>query len=130
MGQPDYLIDTNITLYYFGQMLSAESESFLDKLFISSYYISIINRIELLGYNQINKEESKALNSFINNAEVIWLNESIVLKTIELRQKYNVKLPDAMIAASCLDNNYCLITNNVKDFSRIEGLKILQVELI
>jgi predicted nucleic acid-binding protein len=128
MGESDYLIDTNVALYYFGRLLSLKSEAFLDEVFSSVYSISIINRIELLGYKGINDLEQKALNSFIKNADLIWINESIVLKTIEIRQQYSIKLPDAVIAASCLDGDFCLITNNVKDFSRIKGLKTLQVE--
>jgi hypothetical protein len=33
-------------------------------------------------------------------------------------------LPDAVIAATCLVNNFTLVTRNQKDFEGINGLKI------
>jgi predicted nucleic acid-binding protein len=47
------------------------------------------------------------------------------LKTIEIRKKYRLKLPDAIIAASALANNHILITNNVADFDKIHKLKVI-----
>lgn len=40
MGRKNYLVDTNITIYYFGLLLSKESEAFLDDL-LKSKYISL-----------------------------------------------------------------------------------------
>jgi predicted nucleic acid-binding protein len=47
MGRKNYLIDTNVVLYYFGLALSSESEKFMDKILVEKYFISVINRIEL-----------------------------------------------------------------------------------
>lgn len=125
MGKKKYLIDTNITIYYFGLVLNQESVEFLENVFKSKYYISVINRIELLGTKNLTARQSKALESFINNAIIFNLEEKIVVKTIELRRNYNIKLPDAIIAATCLINECSLITNNQKDFNKIDGLDIL-----
>ena len=35
------------------------------------------------------------------------------------------KLPDAMIAATALQNGFILVTNNTKDFKNIEGLEVI-----
>lgn len=42
---------------------------------------------------------------------------------IYLRKTQNIKLPDAIIAATSLSNGYTLITNNEKDFSKIQNLR-------
>lgn len=130
MGRKNYLVDTNITIYYFGLLLSKESETFLDDILKNNYFISVVNRIELLGNKDIGQKEQNALDSFINNAVVINLDEEIVLETIKMRKKYSLKLPDAIIAATCVVNNCQLITNNTKDFARIDGLNTLQVNLL
>lgn len=130
MGRKNYLIDTNIAIYYFGLLLSSNSEAFLDEILKNKYYISVINRIELLGSKNLGKTEQKALYSFIENAEILNLDEEIILKTINIRKKYAVKLPDAIIGASCIVNNCELLTNNIKDFAKIDGLITLQVELL
>lgn len=127
MGRANYLIDTNIAIYYFGQILPEESELFIEEVFHKKYYISVINRIELLGFKGLGDRESKALNSFVVNSVIFDLDENIVLKTIRIRQEYSIKLPDAIIAATCLVNDCQLITSNIKDFGKIDGLQIIEV---
>ena len=130
MGRKNYLIDTNIVIYYFGLMLTHESESFLDEILKNKYYISVINRIELLGNKYIGHKEQEALDSFLSSSEIFNLDEEIILETINIRKKYNVKLPDAIIAAICIVNNCQLLTNNTKDFAKIDDLFTIQVDLL
>jgi len=124
MESKNYLIDTNIAIYYFGLLLTEEATSFIESLFRSNYYISVINRIELLGFEKIRPEQYNALEAFVNNATILDLDETVVVETIKIRQQYNTKLPDAIIAASCIANDCCLLTNNTKDFEKINGLKV------
>ena len=121
------MIDSNVAIYYFGLALSEESEKFMDQILSGSYSISVINRIELLGFKGLHVNESEALNSFIINSNIFDLEEDIILKTIQIRTKYSIKIPDAIIAATCLVNNCSLITNNVKDFEKIAGLHFIKV---
>lgn len=130
MGRKNYLIDTNIVIYYFGLLLTSDSEVFLDEILKSKYYISIINRIELLGHKNLGETEQEALDSFIENAEILNLDEEIILETIAIRKKYTVKIPDAIIAATCIVNNCQLLTNNTKDFAKITGLTTMQLDLL
>lgn len=51
----------------------------------------------------------------------------IAAKTIEIRQKYKTKLPDAIIAATALVHNLTIISRNTADFKNIEGLKVLDL---
>ena len=127
MERKNYLIDTNVAIYYFGVALSKDSEKFMDQILGGKYFISVINRIELMGFKKIEENEIAALSSFISNSHIFELKEEITLKTIEIRKNYNIKLPDAIIAATCLVNNYYLITNNAKDFDKIIGLHIVNV---
>lgn len=122
MEPKNYLIDTNVAIYYFGSLLSEDSASFIEALFKSNYYISVINRIELLGFDKISPAQHKALEAFVNNATIIDLDEAVVIETIKIRQQSSTKLPDAIIAASCIVNDCCLLSNNSKDFEKINGL--------
>jgi predicted nucleic acid-binding protein len=127
MERTNYLIDTNVAIYYFGLALSTESEKFIDKILGERYSISVINRIELLGFDRLNVNESDALSAFILKSIIFDLEEDIILETIQIRKKYNIKLPDAIIAATCLVNNCSLITNNIKDFDKISRLNLIKV---
>ena len=46
----DYLIDTNILIYYLAGSLAPEEKPVIDKILQESFNISIITRIELLGW--------------------------------------------------------------------------------
>ena len=61
---------------------------------------------------------------------MIALDDDITAKTIELRKKYKIKLPDAIIAATALVFELTLITGNIDDFKNIEGIDILNPHLI
>ena len=122
-----YLIDTNVAIYYFGLALPKESEKYIDQILVGKYFISVINRIELLGFKEINKNESEAINSFIANSTIFDLEEDIIIETIKIRKNYAIKLPDAIIAATCLVNNCSLISNNIKDFDKIAGLHLIKL---
>ena len=127
MARKDNLIDTNVAIFYFGLALTKESEKYIDQILVGKYFISVINRIELLGFKEINKNESEAISSFIANSTIFDLDEDIIIETIKIRKNYAIKLPDAIIAASCLVNNCSLISNNIKDFDKIVGLNLIKI---
>jgi predicted nucleic acid-binding protein len=97
----------------------------LDGIIDGQFYISVINKIELLGFAGITENEELKFQELINAADVLDLDEDIVNSTIEIRKQYKTKLPDAIIAATALVNKFTIITRNTKDFDKIEGLEVL-----
>lgn len=65
------------------------------------------------------------LEQFVKNAFIFELEESIILKTIDIRQQLRIKTPDAIIAANALIHNLQLLTRNSSDFKNISGLTTL-----
>ncbi|MCF8304562.1 MAG: type II toxin-antitoxin system VapC family toxin [Bacteroidales bacterium] len=124
MGGKEYLIDTNVAIDYIGTNLPTIALSFIDRVIDSRYYISIINKIEMLGFPNISKQEESKFNDFCISAITIGLDDGIAGKTIEIRRLYKIKLPDAIIAATALVNNLAVITRNKNDFEKIEGLDV------
>ncbi len=61
----------------------------------------------------------------MNDAKVFDLTNNIVDASIEIRKNNKTKLPDAIIAATALVNDLCLITRNISDFKNIDGLELL-----
>lgn len=53
------------------------------------------------------------------------MDDTIVDKTIEVRSLYKIKLPDAVIAATALQNGLVLVSHNAKDFKYIQGLEVI-----
>ena len=125
MGRQEYLIDTNVAIEYIGEALQEKALTMLDGIIDEQYYISVINKIELLGFSDITENEELKFQELINAADILDLDENIVNSTIEVRKKYKIKLPDAIIAATALKNELTIITRNAKDFNKIEGLAVL-----
>ncbi len=125
MGKQGYLIDTNIAIEYIGETLPPKTLFWLDNIFNGHFFISVINKIELLGFSGITAHEEQKFIELIDASELIDLNDEIVVKTIEIRKKHNIKLPDAIIVASALCHNLTLVTRNVKDFNKISELELV-----
>ena len=45
-----YLLDTNILIYYLAGAIPDDERSFIERVILESFNISIITRIELLGW--------------------------------------------------------------------------------
>ena len=58
-------------------------------------------------------------------AYVIGIDKHIIQICIDLRKKYKIKLPDAIIAATALAHNLILVTNNEKDFANVQNIRII-----
>ena len=125
MGGKKYLIDTNVAIEYIGESIPDGVLNKLDEIFDGRFYISVINKIELLGFTGITKNEELKFNELIKASIVLGLSDEIVDRTIAIRKQYKIKLPDAIIIASAFENQLILITRNTKDFDKIEGVEIL-----
>lgn len=124
------LIDTNIAIGYIGNRLNQRSMDKLDHVFDNEYHLSVINKIEILGFPDLDKAEEANFNLLIDHAVLHPIDNKIIEETISIRKKHKIKLPDAIIAATCLVNGLDALTLNTKDFENINGLKVIQPESI
>ena len=122
MGQPT-LLDTNIFIYLTKGGLDEPTLLRLRSATSSGFNLSVISKIELLGYAFPTIEEKEQAESFIKASTIFALNDDIVDKTIELRKARKIKLPDAIIAATAIVHNMILISRNDKDFAPIPSLR-------
>ena len=118
-----HLVDSNVLIDYVADRFKSNQLKALDLIFDEEFSVSVMTKIEILGYNGVPEEEARMI-EFLSNADVIPLNEEVVERTILLRKAIKIKTPDAIIAASALVNRFTLITNNTTDFKRVTGLKI------
>ncbi|MCB1215362.1 MAG: type II toxin-antitoxin system VapC family toxin [Deltaproteobacteria bacterium] len=87
--------------------------------------LSIVSRLEVLGYHALKKAEEKYFEVFFEAAKVLAVSEPVVDRAIHLRKQKNMTLGDALIAATALVYDKTLITHNTKDFKWIKNLKLL-----
>lgn len=121
----EYLLDTNVIINFLEASLPENAMSEMKIIVDNRPQVSVITKMETLGFNFLSAFEQESMETFINYSEVKNINNEIVNKTIELRKQKKISLPDAIIAATAIVNNFVLITRNVKDFSHIEEIKIL-----
>ena len=114
-----YLLDTNVLIYYFNGDFASEVKKVITSIIKPDFNISVISKMEFLGFTQFMPEEKQQAEIFISNANILTLEDKIVEKTIKIKQTRKIKLPDAIIAATALHHNMELITNNVTDFKEI-----------
>ncbi|MFW5988033.1 MAG: DUF5615 family PIN-like protein [bacterium] len=46
---------------------------------------------------------------------------------IDIRREHNIKLSDAIIASTAMENDFILVTRNTSDFKDIEKLEIFNL---
>ncbi len=122
-----YLIDTNIVIYYFNGLIADEQ---IHALLAQDFTLSVITKIEFLGWSRFATDVAlyEKAKQFIGYAQVLGITDEIAAKTIELRQHFKTKKPDAIIAATALVNGLSVVTNNTSDFSRL-GIKTVSISL-
>jgi predicted nucleic acid-binding protein len=116
------VIDTNILIYYLNEQLPESVKTQVDNAILSGCTISIITRIEVLGWQGHTEQSLIAARALLSLFEEISLNPIIADCCIELRKTYKIKLPDAIIAATALVQEKTLMSRNEDDFIKIAGL--------
>ncbi len=108
-----YLIDTNIIIYY----LAGEQEavSFL-RTHRGKLSISSITWMETLSY-PFSADEEPVVREFLREFRLIGISSPVMELAVEMRRIKKMKLPDAIIAASAIQNGLILVTRNIKDFN-------------
>lgn len=117
-----FLIDTSAISKYLRDELSPKAAALMDEALDASSIISVITRIELLVYEPHDLREEQAFHLFLSESNVVNLSEEIIQKTVAVRRQAHIKLPDAIIAATAIVNDWTLLSTNDKDFFRVKDL--------
>jgi toxin FitB len=114
------LIDSNIIIY----AVQAEYKSLREWIIDNDLGYSVISRVEVLGFMWLQPTEKQAITELLDNLRMVYLNPSCYEIAIILKQQRRMSLGDALIAATCIENNKILATRNVSDFEWIENFRV------
>lgn len=115
--------DTNILIYF----LNGDKEV-IEMISDKDIVISFITELELLALPNMSDESLKIIEGLLNNCLIVDITKEIKERTIEIRKKSNLKLPDAIIAASAFAFNIPLITAD-RSFRTVDELEVIIYEL-
>lgn len=118
-----YLIDTSAAIKYLNGTFSPKGLKYMDDIVDVESVMSFISEIELQVWKPTNPDDIIVYQKFVSISIILGLQDGIITETIRVRKTYNLKLPDALIAATCLVNNLTLIADNDKDFAKVTSLK-------
>jgi predicted nucleic acid-binding protein len=107
-------IDTNILLY-----ILAGDAGLNGMLKGMDVVASATVRMEALVYHGPNAEHLEQVNAFLDRCEIEEIHRSIQDKAVEIRLKYKLKVPDAIIAATAIHLGIPLITAD-KTFGKLK----------
>ena len=126
-----YLLDTNTCIYFLNRS-SPKIIAQMKKLSPSDIKLSSITVAELFFGAEKSKAKKKnrsIVEEFVSNFEIIPFDERCCQTYAKIRASLEksgspVGPMDLLIASITLEHNLRLVTNNVKEFRRIKGLRV------
>ena len=123
-----YTFDTNAIIYYMNEEPAVVQV--LEGIFAQdSRLVSTVAELEFFSLSTLTLEDEARLEEVLSaTVRVVPLISSIARYAGALRRLYTrLRTADSAIAATAIFTNSTLITRNVRDFRRIEGLPLLEV---
>jgi toxin FitB len=114
------LVDSNLLIY----AANAPEGKVAQWLLATLPFVSIISKVETLGFHRFQQRDREALQDMLTALHVIYPTHQTFELAIELRQRHKMSLADALIAATTLEHGLSLATHNTQDFTWIENLSL------
>ena len=122
------LIDTSIIIDHL--RLKNKKQTILYRLFQNkhSLFASILTHTESYAGKSVWEKESvrKHLKNILAGIKILPLEEITSEKAGEISARFNLEIVDAIIAATSIIHNLDLATLNIKDFKKVDGIKLFK----
>lgn len=120
-----FLIDTSAVIKYLNEVFPQPGMKFLDEVLNIESSISFISEIELQVWDPSNPKDIKIYLSFLEQSNILGIDQDIVQETIKILKSGKIKLPDALIAATAIVHERTLLADNDRDYKQVAGLKYI-----
>ena len=115
MSGINYLTDTNALIYLL------DGQECMKPFLSERLSMSIISEMEILSYPALTEDNEKSVRGLLSKCNIIPVNDEVKEPAIKIRRAHNVKLPDAIVAATAMVNGMTLLSAD-KGFEKIDGL--------
>jgi predicted nucleic acid-binding protein len=116
------LLDTNVIVYALKGLANVKP------YFDTDPYISVITEMEIPGVKEITRDEISIRETAIEFCSIIPFTNKIKNKAISIKRQIKIPLPDAIIAATAIEEGLSLVTAD-KGFKRIKELQLILIEV-
>ena len=120
------LLDTNILIALFDDEKDAVDKVTDLTYQDDSFYISTVSITEILALSSLSNQEITKIKLFLSNFIFVPFDNQIAELTATLIRKYQIKLPDASIAASALILNTTLVSCD-RRLQKIKEIKVIRI---
>lgn len=79
---------------------------------IERHILSIVTEIELRSFRGLDAKAEAEISALLGAVEIVGLHPTLKETAIRLRRDYRLKLPDAVVAATAVDCEEELLTND------------------
>lgn len=117
-----FTIDTNILIYYAAG--DADILTFFHANQNAVFYLPSIVVAEFLSYPLMTPTVTERFHDFAQQTIIVNLDYPIATRAAMIRRETKLTLADAVIAASSIAVHSSLLTRNVRDFKKVNGLTI------
>lgn len=119
------LCDTNIIIELLKGNVKVIDD--IEKIGLDKICISAITEMELY-FGAFNKSELKFIKKHLHGIPTYHIHSDISIMAVTLTEQYSkshkLNIPDALIAATAILNNFELFTLNIKDFKYIPNIRL------
>ncbi|MCW5900527.1 MAG: type II toxin-antitoxin system VapC family toxin [Flavobacteriales bacterium] len=123
MNGTNVLLDSNIVLY-----LLNGSDELEDLLQGTNIFLSVITKVELLSHPALDAAGEQVIRELLAQTTIMEFAPDIQRRAVDLRKRYKLKLPDAIIVATASFLNVRLITAD-KRFAKLKDeVEVLLIE--
>ena len=114
------LLDSNIIIYLRDP---AYGPDIMEKVGEHRLATSNIVVAEVLGFGGLSAEDSEYFDRLFSSMKNFPFDGMVTRRTIEIRKSLAIQMPDAIIAASAIENSAILWTHNQEDFKKVPNLQ-------
>ena len=120
MNGAKLIVDSNILIFWLQG--NKDATQFLSQ---NEIYLSFISELEILSLPVLSSKEILRIKNFLQKYFIIDINDFVKESTLELRRKYLIQLPDAIILATALFLDLPFVTADKRLF-KIKEVKIIR----